>query len=166
MAEAGSTKPGRALGVRPGFADRSNATRKTNPIQTNPDPHRRCTMKTSKMQLLAGALVLAALLAVSGVSQAACGSSKRVSHNDAVCLDAGWETDKDCFWGVCHYSSDFWATSRCNGKVVVKVDLRAHTDKTWHLNYAGHGKNSSADLQVNGIYCCKDISASNNCRTN
>ena len=122
-------------------------------------------MRTSKMQLLAGALVLTALLAVSGVSQASCGSSQRVPHSSAVCLDAGWDTTKSCFWGICHYSSSFWATSRCNGKVVAKVDLADHADRTWHLNYNGHGRSSSADLKVNGISCCKDLSAANNCRT-
>ena len=161
MAEAGSTKPGRALGVRPGFEDRSDATRKT-----NPDPHRRCTMKTSKMQLLAGALVLAALLAVSGKSQAFCGSSQRVSYADAVCLDGGFENrNVDCFWGICNQVSNFWATNRCNGKTVVKVDIVYLADRTWHLNYNGHGKTGEADEHIRGIYCCKDISATNNCRT-
>ena len=123
-------------------------------------------MKTSKIQFLAGALVLAALLAVSGVSQASCGSSQRVSHSDTACLEAGWETTKTCFWGICHPSSEFWALSRCNGKVVAKVDIQSRTDKTWYLNYNGHGKTGEADENVRGIYCCRDLSASNNCRTN
>ena len=109
-------------------------------------------MKASKMQLLAGALVLVALLAVSGVSQAACGSSKRVSHTDTVCLVAGWETESSCFWGVCSYTTSYWARSQCNGKVVAKIDIKDSTDRTWHFNYNGHGRTSSADHRLNGIY--------------
>ena len=124
-------------------------------------------MKTSKMQLLTGALVLAALLGVSGVSQAFCGSSQRVTYSDAVCLDAGWENIKsNCFWGICRFHSTFWATNLCSRRVIVKIDIRNLTDKTWYLNFGGHGRTGSAEEHVRGIYCCKDISAVNHCRTN
>ena len=122
-------------------------------------------MKSSKMQSLAGALVLATLLSVPGESQAACGSSQRVASSSAVCLDAGWDNNKSCFWGICSYSSTFWATSRCSGKVVAKVDIQSGTDVTWHLTYNGHSKNGDVSNHVRGIYCCRDISATNNCRT-
>ena len=123
-------------------------------------------MKTSKTQLLTGALVVAALLTVSEVSQAFCGSSQRVTYSDAVCLDAGWENKKsNCFWGICRFHSTFWATNRCSRKVVVKVDIRNLADKTWHLNYGGHGRTGEVEEHVRNIYCCKDISAVNHCRT-
>lgn len=119
---------------------------------------------TSKTQFLAVALVLAALLAVSGVSQASCGSSQRVAA-DGVCLNAGWENSKSCIWGTCRYSSSFRALSRSNGKVVAKIDTENHPDKTWHLNYNGHARSSTAEKNIRGVYCCKDISAANNYRT-
>ena len=123
-------------------------------------------MKTSKMQLLAGALVLAALLAVSGVSQASCGSSQRVSYTDAPCVDASYDNNRSCFWGICSTSSTFSATNTCTGKTVVKVDISNQADKTWHLNYQNHGRTGSANNGVNGIYCCKDLSKSGNCSSN
>lgn len=121
-------------------------------------------MKTSRMQLLAGALVLAALLAVSGASQASCGSSQRVPHSDVSCLEAGWNNMKQCVWGVCRKYSDFWTRSVCSGRVVAKVDIAGAPDRTWHHTYNGHFKSGNEQWNhVNGISCCRDLSDSGKC---
>lgn len=124
-------------------------------------------MKTSRMmQLATGALVLTALLAVLGVSQASCGNSQREQARLVSCLTASWENhNSNCFLGLCSKTSTFEATNNCSGKTVVKIDLAEATDKTWHLTYDGHSRAGSAAAHVSGIYCCKDLSATGNCST-
>ena len=86
-------------------------------------------------------------------AQAACESSKRISHRDSNCLTASW-TNRH--WPN---ATELRVKSECAsyGKVVVKIDVKNAADWTWHLNTATtlHRKGF---FRVREISCCSDLS--------
>lgn len=116
---------------------------------------------------MAGALALVASIAVSGTVQASCEDDNRVAASEARSLQATWDNSCEVkVWGKCMmWSSTFSArnTFPSQGKVVAKIDIKDKADRTWHLTNSAWNDGSEDANKVNGIYCCKDLSASGQC---
>ncbi len=88
-------------------------------------------------------------------SQASCTGSDRIDHGEASCLKASWRNKK---WPA---RNSFDAQNLCSdyGRVVAKVDIEHHKDKTWYLDN-GNKKSDSVlhEYDVRRIYCCDDLS--------
>ena len=99
------------------------------------------------------ALALAALLA--GQAHASCGEGKRIKHDDAGCLDAKWDNNMN-FWS----EGRVQARNKCSslGKLVVKVDIKAGSDYTWHLSNGETRRKDTGGYDVRQVYCCTDLS--------
>ena len=99
------------------------------------------------------ALVLTAALA--GEAHASCGSSQRIDHDDADCLDAGWDNSTN--W-LSHGKA--WARNLCpeHGTVVAKVDIKGGKDKTWYLKDGDKKSEGTNVLNTREISCCSDLS--------
>ena len=102
---------------------------------------------------IAAAALLTLSLAIPRGAQAACESSKRISHRDSNCLTASW-TNRH--WPN---STEFRVKSECAsyGKVVVKIDLKNAADFTWHLN-TDTTLHRKGFFRVREISCCSDLS--------
>ena len=99
------------------------------------------------------ALAMAAMLA--GQAHASCGKSQRIAHDDADCLDAGWDNSTD--WAS---TGKVWARNLCpeHGTVVAKVDIKGGNDKTWYL-HDGEKKSAGTNvLNTREVSCCSDLS--------
>ena len=99
------------------------------------------------------ALVLTAVLA--GQAYASCGKSQRIDHDDADCLDAGWDNSTN--W-LSH--GKVWARNECpeHGTVVAKVDIKGGKDKTWHLSDGDKKSEGTSILNTRNVSCCSDLS--------
>ena len=99
------------------------------------------------------ALVVVAVLA--DQAHASCGSSQRIDHDDANCLDAGWDNSTN--W-LSH--GKVWARNECpdHGTVVAKVDIKSGKDKTWYLHDGDKKSSGTNVLNTRNVYCCSDLS--------
>ena len=99
------------------------------------------------------ALVVVAVLA--DQAHASCGSSQRIDHDDANCLDAGWDNSTN--W-LSH--GKVWARNECpdHGTVVAKVDIKSGKDKTWYLHDGSKKSSGTNVLNTRNVYCCSDKS--------
>lgn len=113
-------------------------------------------MRTFRRFPIAVAVALPLCLAASWTSQASCGSSKRISHGSAECLNAGWE-NRTLSWS--RKRSTFWAESKCPGwgKVVAKIDISGGSDNTWTLTNDNR-RSGNRNYHVRNISCCTDLS--------
>lgn len=120
-------------------------------------------MKTLPATFLAAVIAIFGVLAVPGTSHASCTGSNRLSLDEAYCLDGGWNNSCNArIFGKCiSWSSTYWVEADyfCTqgNTVVAKIDLKGHTDKTWHQNDSNRRSGSHGTTTVNGIYCCKDL---------
>ena len=99
------------------------------------------------------ALVLTAVLA--GQAHASCGKSQRIDHDDANCLDAGWNNSTN--WAS---TGKVWARNECpeHGTVVAKVDIKGGKDKTWYLSDGDKKSAGTNVLNTREVSCCSDLS--------
>ena len=94
------------------------------------------------------ALALAALLA--GQAHAVCGGSQKMSHQSAECLRAEISTaGNGKTVEVQNLCPDY-------GQVVAKIDREIEADLILYLTTGNTAEQSVS--QVNGVYCCKDLS--------
>ena len=109
------------------------------------------------IQKIAATVAIAILVMLPAHASAACGSSQRISHQDASCLEAEWHNPP----GILIVFNPAWFTVRnlCSsqGTVVAKVDVRGGLDKTLHLRDS-ELRVGVPTTTIRGIYCCEDLS--------
>ena len=103
---------------------------------------------------VSGAVILAFTAVFAGQVHASCGKSKRMQHRNAECLEASY---KNRGWLKDSYAK---AKNKCTeyGKVVAKVDIRHHWDRTWHLNDGDEREYKNDWQHIRGVFCCTDLS--------
>ena len=111
-------------------------------------------MRLKEIQAISMTFALALTVALTGQAHAgSCGSSQRIEHIDAECLDAKW---KNRGWLK---KNTFEVENECPnyGKVVAKVDIKSGTDWTIHLTDGDKVKKWDYN-EIREIHCCEDLS--------
>ena len=112
-------------------------------------------MRWNAAHPVSAVFALAMVAALAGQAHASCGSSQRIDHDDANCLDAGWNNSTD--WAS---NGKVWARNECpdHGTVVAKVDIKDGKDKTWYLHDGDKKSEGTSLLNTRNVYCCADKS--------
>ena len=111
------------------------------------------------MSISRNAILLVVGIAAASTKQttAACGSGNRISHRDAVCLEAMWHNPSE--WSFTSQESVYTVQNTCArlGTVVAKVDIRGDMDRTLHLG-SSTPRSGHVLGRIRSIYCCADLS--------
>ena len=101
---------------------------------------------------LLGAVVLSFMC--SGLAQAACEWSDRISEHSLDCLSGEWHNQ---LWPK---RDTAWVRNECSefGSMVAKIERQHATDWTVHLTGGDRVEKSGTAGDVRGIYCCTDLS--------
>ncbi len=107
-------------------------------------------MKWNTAHAISAVFALALAAALAGQAHAACGSGQRMSHQDAECLRTATRTVEN--------GKTVEVQNLCPsfGDVVAWIDREIETDLTLYLT--GENTVKRSVIEVNGVYCCKDLS--------
>ena len=111
-------------------------------------------MKWNAARAVSAMFALVLMAALAGQAYASCGKSQRIDHDDANCLDAGWNNSTN--W-LSH--GKVWARNECpeHGTVVAKVDIKGGKDKTWHLSDGDKKSAGTSTTVADFVVVCSEM---------